>query len=372
MNIKLVDLHRQYNQHKKEFDQAISNVIEKSAFIGNLNNPFVKSFEKNFAEFIGVKYCVGCANGTDAIEILLKAMGIGPGDEVIVPAISWIATSEAVSSAGAKPVFVDVDPDYYCIDPGLIAKEINGKTKAIIPVHLYGHPAAMPEIIKIAEEYNLLVLEDCAQAHGAEINGQKVGTFGNAASFSFYPGKNLGAFGDAGGMASNNKEIADKARMIAQHGQSGEKHTHVIEGRNSRLDGIQAAILEVKLRYLDQWTDLRISHAHKYTQLLSDSPYKLPKMQNQAKHVFHLYVVRVDRRDELIDFLRAKGISTAIQYPKALPFLDAYKDRNFKESNFPVASRVQDEVLSLPMFPELEDAEVKHIIKVILEFNEAR
>ena len=212
MNIKLVDLNRQYHQYKEEIDSAIKEVISSSAFIGTFNNPFVRSFEENFANYIGTKYCVACANGTDAIEILLKSMGIGHGDEVIVPAISWIATSEAVSSVGAKPVFVDVEQDYYCIDPGLVEENITAKTKAIIPVHLYGHPADMHSIMKIAKKHNLMVMEDCAQAHGAEIEGRKVGTFGDAASFSFFPGKNLGAYGDAGGMVTSDPDIAKKAK----------------------------------------------------------------------------------------------------------------------------------------------------------------
>jgi len=368
MDIKLVDLNRQYHQHKEEFDSAISEVIDKSAFIGNLNNPFIKSFEKNFAEFIGIEHCVACANGTDAIEILLQAMGIGSGDEVIVPAISWIATSEAVSNVGAKPVFVDVESDYFCISPALIEEKITNKTKAIIPVHLYGHPADMKAIIRISEKNNLLVLEDCAQAHGAEIEGQKVGTFGHAASFSFFPGKNLGAFGDAGGMVTDDTDIALKARMISQHGQSGQKHTHLMEGRNSRMDGLQAAILDVKLKYLDEWTNLRISHAQKYAKLLHGASVNLPIVKPEAKHVFHLFVIRVDERDKLINYLKDRGISTAIQYPKALPFLDAYKSFGHSDSEFSVASLVQNEVVSLPMFPELEDKEITVISDTVLEF----
>lgn len=232
MNIKLVDLNRQYEQHKPEFDAAIGGVIAASAFIGNSSNSFVRSFEENFARFNGVKHCIACANGTDSLEILLKSMGIGLGDEVIVPAISWIATSEAVSNIGAKPVFVDIEDTYYCIDPRLIESKITEKTKAIIPVHLYGHPADMTKIMAIAEKYNLVVLEDCAQAHGASIDGKMVGTFGLSASYSFFPGKNLGAFGDAGGMVTNDEKIAIMARMISQHGQSGKKHSHQIEGRN--------------------------------------------------------------------------------------------------------------------------------------------
>lgn len=369
MQIKLVDLNRQYLKYKDELDGAIAEVIEKSAFIGNLNNPFVKSFEKNFAAFIGTDHCVACANGTDAIEILLKSMGVGKGDEVIVPAISWIATSEAVSNMGATPVFVDVEADYFCIDPNLITDKITKKTKAIIPVHLYGHPANMMEIMKIATEYDLLVLEDCAQAHGAEIEGKRVGTFGHAASFSFFPGKNLGAFGDAGGMVSNDAEIATKARMISQHGQSGKKHTHLIEGRNSRMDGLHAAILDVKLKYLDEWTDQRISHAQKYKDLLAGFAVVLPGVQNNTKHVFHLFVIRSKNREKLIHYLKDKGVSTAIQYPNALPFLDAYKSQCYTEADFPVANALQHEIVSLPMFPELDEGEISFIANLLIDFE---
>lgn len=368
MNIKLVDLNRQYELHKKEFDDAIQDVIDQSAFIGNLNNPFVKKFEHDFAKYVGVDHCIACGNGTDAIEILLASMGIGQGDEVIVPAISWIATSEAVSNVGATPVFVDIEPDYYCIDPSLILDKITSRTKAIIPVHLYGHPADMKSIMKIANENDLLVLEDCAQAHGAEIGGLKVGNFGIAASFSFFPGKNLGAFGDAGGMVTNDPEIAKKARMIAQHGQSGQKHTHLIEGRNSRMDGIQAAILSVKLKYLDQWTDARISHSKVYDELLNEFSFSLPKVKPDYKHVFHLYVIDTNNRHDLMTYLRERGISTAIQYPTALPFLGAYRKLCFKHEDFPIADKVQHKVLSLPMFPELERKEIEYIKNGINSF----
>ncbi len=369
MNIKLVDLNRQYHLYKEEFDSAIKDVIDASAFVGTLNNPFVKKFEENFSRFIGREYCIACGNGTDAIEILLKSMEIGVGDEVIVPAISWIATSEAVSSVGAKPVFVDVESDFYCIDPDLIEAKISEKTKAIIPVHLYGHPADMHSILRIAKANNLMVMEDCAQAHGAEIDGKKVGTFGDAASFSFFPGKNLGAFGDAGGMVTNNPDIAKRARMISQHGQSGQKHAHLIEGRNSRMDGIQAAILDVKLKHLDQWTYMRIANAAKYLDLLKDVGLCLPKTKDGCKHVFHLFVIRAERRNEILEFLIENGISAAVQYPKALPFLDAYDSFGHKAADFPVANAVQKEVLSLPMFPELEAEEIKYIVDVLAKYR---
>ena len=252
MNIPLVNLKRQYESIKAEIDSAIQEVIEQCAFIGNLNNKYVKTFEESFSRFVGTGHCVACGNGTDALEILLKAMNIGPGDEVIVPALSWIATSEAVSNMGGTPVFVDIEPEYYGIDPELIEQKITKKTSAIIPVHLYGHPTSMPEIHILSEKYGLKILEDCAQAHGAAINGKAIGTWGTASAFSFFPGKNLGAFGDAGGMVTSNSEIAQKSRMIAQHGQSGEKHRHLVEGRNSRMDGLQAAVLSTKLKYLEK------------------------------------------------------------------------------------------------------------------------
>ncbi len=369
MNIKLVDLYRQYEQHKAEFDKAIADVITASAFIGNTSNSFVRSFEESFAGYSGNRFCVACANGTDSLEILLKSMGISVGDEVIVPAISWIATSEAVSNIGATPVFVDIEDTYYCIDPQLIESKITKKTRAIIPVHLYGHPADMPAIMAVAQKHNLLVLEDCAQAHGAAIAGKKIGTFGVAASYSFFPGKNLGAFGDAGGMTTDNEKIAQMARMISQHGQSGRKHSHQIEGRNSRMDGIHAAILDVKLKYLDQWTELRISHAGRYTELLAGSDHILPKVKPGVRHVFHLYVVRSKQRDKLMNYLGEKGISTTIQYPVALPLLEAYKDRGFSANDFPVASVIQDEVLSIPMFPELRSDEIEYIAASIRSFK---
>ena len=255
----------QYESIKSEIDKSIKEVLVNTSFIGG---EIVTEFETNFKKYIGVNYCISCANGTDSIEILLKALDIGKGDEVIVPAISWISTSEAVSSVGGKPVFVDIDPDYYTIDLNKIEKVITNKTKAIIPVHLYGQPVDMIKLMAIAKKHNLKVIEDCAQAHGAEFKSKKIGSFGDCASFSFYPGKNLGAYGDAGAMVTNDSKVAEKARMIANHGQK-EKHKHIIEGRNSRMDSIHAAVLNVKLKYLDSWTSRRIEIALKYNSLLS-------------------------------------------------------------------------------------------------------
>lgn len=359
--IPFVDLKAQYLAIKNDVNRAIQDVLENANFVGG---KFVKDFEDSFASFIGVKHCIACGNGTDSIEILLKAMNIGQGDEVIVPAISWISTAEAVSNIGATPVFVDIEDHFYCINPDLIEEKINEKTKAIIPVHLYGQPADMPRIMQIAEKYNLKVLEDCAQAHGAEIAGKKIGTWGDCASFSFYPSKNLGAYGDAGAMLTNNDEIAETARRIANHGQIA-KHDHEIEGRNSRLDVLQAAILSAKLPYLNKWTENRIQNALLYTELLKKSNIKTPQVRPESKHVFHLYVIRTNNRDELQKQLQQEGIQTAIHYPQALPFLKCYQNRAFLPTDFPTAFRFQKEILSLPMYAELSREHIEYVVNKI-------
>ncbi len=368
MKIPFVDLGRQYEHLKKELDDAVATVVNDRAFIGSLKNPHVREFENSFASFIGVKQVIACGNGTDALEILIKSLGIGPGDEVIVPALSWIATSEAVSNMGATPVFADIEPGFFTIDPDRIEEKITSRTKAIIPVHLYGQPANMKKIMEIARKHQLKVIEDCAQAHGAEIDGQRVGTFGDAGAFSFYPGKNLGAYGDAGCMVTNDHNTAQTARMIAQHGQPGEKHRHFIEGRNSRMDGLQAAILNVKLPHLEDWTEARIRHAHTYFDLLKESPVRLPEIRAGHRHVFHLFVIRTDKRNALRSYLSEKGIATAIQYPSALPFLEAYARLGHTKADFPVIAQYQEQILSLPMFPELTEKEISYVTDSIGEF----
>ena len=363
--IPFVDLYAQYKSIQNKIDAAIAASIQNTSFIGG--KP-VQDFEQSFAGFIGVKHIISCANGTDSIEILLQAYGIGKGDEVIVPAASWISTSEAVSTAGATPVFVDVEEDYFTINPALIEAAITPKTKAIIPVHLYGHPANMPAIMAIAQKNNLIVIEDCAQSHAASINGKLTGTFGHAASFSFYPGKNLGAYGDAGCMATNEDAIAEKARMIANHGQKG-KHNHILEGRNSRLDGLQAAILSAKLPFLHQWTHARIALAAQYHAELENASFILPKTKENYKHVFHLYVIRSSRREALKDELNALGIETAIHYPCALPFLKCYQQRNFSKGSFPVAENWANTVLSLPMYAELTHEQLHYVSDALNQLN---
>ena len=372
MKVALVDLLRQHTRLRKEIDGAIDGVIRESAFIGNLQNAYVRRFEEDYAAWLGIGHCVACGNGTDALEILIRAFGIGPGDEVIVPALSWIATSEAVSNMGASPVFVDILPDSCCIDPGGIEGRIGPRTRAIIPVHLYGHPADMESIMPIARRHNLIVIEDCAQAHGARIGGSVCGTIGHAAAFSFFPGKNLGALGDAGAMVTNDAEVARRARMIAQHGQSGEKHRHLIEGRNSRMDGIQAAVLSVKLPYLDNWTELRRRHAQAYRALLGRLPLELPAEHPGCRHVYHLFVVRTALRDALQHHLRDSGIATTLQYPKGLPFLDAYAHLEAAEEDYPVVARCAREVLSIPLFPEMYPEEIEFIAESIRAFFGAK
>ena len=365
MKIPFVDLYAQYLTIKEDIDGAIAHIIKTSGYIGGTP---VTEFESAFAAFLGTKHVIACANGTDSLEIILKAWGIGTGDEVIVPAHSWISTSEAVGNCGATPVFVDVRADNYTINTDLVEAAITPKTKAIIPVHLCGHPADMPAIMRIAAKHGLKVMEDCAQSHGATINGKKAGTFGHAASFSFYPGKNLGAYGDAGCMATNDDQLAATVRMIANHGQHG-KHNHLIEGRNSRLDGLQAAILSVKLPHLEQWTALRIAHAAAYNALLADAGVETPVTLDGCRHVFHLYVIRTEQREALAAHLKAAGIDTAVHYPTALPFLPCYRDRGFRPEDFPVAFHNQSRILSLPMFAELTPAQLEYVAAAVHAFS---
>jgi len=365
MNIPFVDLKAQYHSIKDEVDVAIQDVINETAFI---KGKYVQKFEEEYAEAYGVKHVISCANGTDAIYITLKALGIGSGDEVITVANSWISTSETVTQAGARVVFVDIDPDYYTINPAKIEAKITERTKAIIPVHLYGHPANMTEITRIAKKHNLKVIEDCAQAHFATWQGEHVGTFGDAGTFSFFPGKNLGAYGDAGCIVTNNDELAEKMRRFSRHGALG-KHDHEIEGINSRLDGLQAAILSVKLKYIHEWTDLRIQHAALYNKLLSGSGVETPHTYEAAKHVFHLYVIRTENRDELQSYLNENGIATGIHYPTALPYLKAYDYLKHVPDDFPVAYNYQDKILSLPMYAELESSNIKRISDILSDFS---
>ncbi len=356
MKVPFVDLHAQYLSIKPEIDAAIADVIAQSAFI---RGPEVDKFEQNWAALLGVKRCVSCANGTDALYIAMRALSIKPGDEVITTAHSWIATSETITQAGGRVVFCDTDDATFTIDPKEIEKKITPATVGIIPVHLYGQPADMGGIMAIARKHKLWVIEDCAQAHLARYHGQLVGTFGNAATFSFYPGKNLGAYGDAGCIVTNDDHLADWMETYARHGGKGD---HVMEGINSRMDGLQAAILNVKLPYLEQWTQKRRSVAHRYDDLLSDLEGVItPAVAAGREHVYHLYVIRSETRDQLKAHLAKAGISTVLNYPKALPFYPAYAYLKHQREDFPVAYRNQDRILSLPIYPEMTDEMLTYV-----------
>jgi len=355
--IPLLDLYAQYLSIKDSIDAGIRRVVEGSAFIGGT---YVRDFEDAYAADYGVEHCVSVANGTDAIYIALRMLGVGAGHEVITSAHSWISTSETITQSGAQPVFVDVD-QYYSLNPELIEAAITPRTRAIIPVHLYGQPADMTRIMAIAAKHNLLVIEDCAQAHYATWHGRRVGTFGTAATFSFYPGKNLGAYGDAGAILTNDGELAARMRMYANHG-SLRKHDHRIEGINSRLDALQAAILSAKLPHIHAWTRARQQVASWYGEALRHLPgVQLPRVRQWATHVWHLYVVQVADRDGVAARLQARGIQTAVHYPVPLPLLPAYARLHAHAGQFPAAVANASRILSLPMYPELSLEQVQFI-----------
>jgi dTDP-4-amino-4,6-dideoxygalactose transaminase len=363
--VPFADLHAQYLTIKPEIDTAIAAVIANSAFI---RGPFVEQFEQEFAAVIGTKHCVSCANGTDAIYIAMVALGVKPGDEVIVPAMSWISTSETVTQAGGRVVFCDVDPVTYTIDTNKLAALVTKRTVGIIPVHLYGQPAAMDAVMAIAAQHKLWVIEDCAQSHLATFKGQQVGTFGVAASYSFYPGKNLGAMGDAGAIVTNDAALARKMAMFARHGGIN-KGDHEIEGINSRLDGMQAAILSVKLKHLPGWTERRQQIAARYNELLAGLVgLDLPELGANRTAVWHLYVVAHDHRDALAQHLKASGIQTVINYPRALPYLPCYAPLGHKPADFPVAARMQSRILSLPIFPEMAENQLNAVAHCVKTF----
>ncbi len=363
--IPLVDLQAQYLSMKQELDDAMAAVIARSAFVGTAGNEFVRQFEQEFAAYAGRSVCVACGNGTDALEILLQAAGIGPGDEVIVPALSWIATSEAVTTVGATPVFVDILPGQYTMDPAAAAARITAKTRAIIPVHLYGLPACIEEIAALATRHGLFLLEDCAQSHGARVGGRLAGTFGHAASYSFFPGKNLGAWGDAGGLVTDDAELGRKARMIAQHGQTGKKHDHQMEGRNSRMDGLQAAILSAKLPRLPAWTVTRQRIAAKYRDALAGIVDGMQVVPDGFESVYHLMVLEVPHRDAVVNALTEDGIGAVIQYPTALPLLPAYARFGHRAEDFPVAAAVTQRIFSVPLYPELTDGQQREVVDAV-------
>jgi dTDP-4-amino-4,6-dideoxygalactose transaminase len=366
MDIQFVDLKRQYKQIEKEISTAIKEVLEATAFVAG---PYVKQFEDNFAAAHHAQHCIGLNSGTSALHTALMALNIGHGDEVIIPTNTFFATAEAVAIAGAVPVFVDCDQNYYNIDPKSIEEVITKKTKAIIPVHLYGQPAPMAEIIEISKRYNLIVIEDCAQAHLALHDGRPVGTFGHIGCFSFYPGKNLGAYGEGGAVITNNSELYHKMLALRDHG-SKQKYHHEFIGHNYRMEGIQGAILNVKLSYLNEWTDLRRSHAKLYNELLTEiKPIIVPQESDNVKHVYHLYVVRAKNRNQLMEYLKEHGINTGIHYPIPCHKQIAFKKYPCKRNpDLKNSEQFCDNLLSLPMFPELTEKEIVYIASKIKGF----
>ena len=366
MNIPMVDLKVKYRKHKEEFDNAVIGVMESGMFI---MGPEVSAFEREIEAYYGMKHAVGVASGTDALLIAALSLGIGKGDEVIVPAFTFIATSVIVIRAGATPVFADINPDTFTLDPEDIRKKITPKTKAIIPVHLYGHPADMDSIMKIAKEHNLFVIEDCAQAQGATFAGKQVGSFGDMGCFSFFPTKNLGGYGDGGLILTNNDEAFEKIKALKNHG-SFERYYHCLHGFNSRLDSMQAAILRIKLRHLDEWNDQRRAVAKRYRDGLKDTVYTAPFEAENVKHVYHQYTIKVPaKRNELKEFLAKKGISSMIYYPVSNHLQEVYKDLGWKKGDLPISEDLQDKVLSLPIYPDLSNENVDLILEALKEFQ---
>ena len=344
--IKFLDLRQQYAGIRDEIDEAISKVLESTAFIGG---NVVTMFEDAFAAYQGATNCVGVGNGTDALEIAIEALDLAPDSEVIVPANSFVASSEAVTRQGLTPVFCDVSESDYLADFDDVERKISSKTSALMVVHLYGQPCHMTRAVELAERFSLRLIEDCAQAHGAEFEGQRVGSFGDIGTFSFYPGKNLGAYGDGGAIVTNDNAIAKRCRMIANHGRA-QKYSHEFEGRNSRLDAIQAAVLQVKLRHLDDWIERRQAVARIYEQELEGADaVSLPLVHGNRRHAFHLYVIRTPFREALREVLSAAEIQTGVHYPIALPKQEAYVRRGYDAAHAPVACSIDDHLLSLPI-----------------------
>jgi dTDP-4-amino-4,6-dideoxygalactose transaminase len=362
--IKFLDLQAQYLSIKGEIDAAIANVIQNAAFVGG---SFVSAFERDFEQWMEAPYCIGVGNGTDALEIAIEALALPQGSEIIVPGNSFIASAEAVTRCGHRVVFADVDPESYTLNSESVRAKLSAKTAALMPVHLYGHPCDMDALGRVAVEHGLKIIEDCAQAHGAEYKGRRVGTIGDVGTFSFYPGKNLGAYGDAGAIVTRNEELATRMRMIANHGRIA-KYDHEFEGRSSRLDGLQGAILSAKLRHLDSWTKHRIEIANHYLDRLQGiSELILPVRKNWARQVYHLFVVRTQRRDALAAHLHAHGIQTGIHYPIALAKLQAYASLGQASEDLFV-NRSDAHLLSLPIGEHMTKVDADEVVHAIRDF----
>lgn len=358
--IAFVDLRRQYGTLKREINEAVLEAIERGDYILGRDTDL---FEKEFADFVGAPWCVGVANGTDALMLALRALDIGPGDEVIVPTNSYVSSAFAVSLVGATPVFIDCEPRTYQLDTSALASVKTQKTRAIIPVHLYGHPADMDPILDFASTHGLRVVEDAAQAHGATYKGRACGTMGDIGCFSFYPGKNLGAYGDGGAIVSKDESLIEKLQKLRNLGQEV-KYKHVEIGHNSRLDTVQAALLRVKLRHLGAWNEARRRAAARYTELLAESHFVLPETAAHCDPVWHLYVVRTHARQHLMQTLAGAGISSGIHYPVPIHRQPAYAGLNIPAGSFPVAEQLADKIVSLPMFPEITDQEIQRVVEV--------
>jgi dTDP-4-amino-4,6-dideoxygalactose transaminase len=364
MTVPFLDLRAHHAPILDEINSAIRDVIASSAFAGG---PFVVDFESDFASYCDASYAIGVGSGTEALWLSLLACGVGSGDEVITVPNTFMGTAEAITYCGATPVFVDVDGRTYTMDPARLEEAITSKTKAIIPVHLFGQPADMDPILAIARKHGLFVLEDACQAHGAEYKGRKAGTLGDAACFSFYPGKNLGAFGEAGAVVTQDTELQDKIRILRDHGQVRRYH-HKVVGWNGRMDGIQAAVLRVKLRYLDKGNQLRRSHAAHYGRALADIEEVIrPVEAPNVRHVYHVYAIRVPDRDEVMRFLAKKGIGCGVHYPVPVHLQEAYRSLGYKRGAFPIAERCAAEFVSLPMYPELTTAQMQMVVQGVKE-----
>ncbi len=364
MNLQMVDVVGQYRKIKPEIDSAVLKVMESGQFILGKE---VGEFECQIAGYLGVRYAVGCASGTDALQVAMMALGVGPGDEVITTPFTFVATTETIVLLGAKPVYVDIDPKTFNIDPGKIETAITSKTKAIIPVHLYGQAADMDPVLEIAGRHGLKVIEDAAQAMGASYKGKKVCSFGDVGCISYFPSKNLGAFGDAGMVVTNDVELGERMRMIIAHG-SKEKYFHEILGVNSRLDTLQATILSVKLRHLEEWNSARQRSAGRYDELLRGTPIEVPYISPAAQHIFHQYTIRAPKRDSLAASLKERGIPHGIYYPVPLHLQKAFSVAGNSVGDFPVTERACEEVLSLPMHTELTEEQLTYIVRTIKEF----
>lgn len=368
MKVPFVDLKALHAPISADLSNAIDRVMRNTAFIQGSE---VKAFEDAFARYLGVRHCIAVNSGTAALHLALLGLGIGLGDEVITVSHTFIATSEAISAVGARPVFVDVDPATYTMDPALVEKAITSRTKAILPVHLYGNVADMDALLAVAKRHNLLLVEDACQAHGAKYKARMAGAMSAAGCFSFYPGKNLGACGEGGAMVTDDDALAQKVRMLREHG-SVQKYVHVIPGYNFRMEGIQGAVLAVKLPHLDGWNDRRRALAKRYDERLAGQGVVLPKEEAYARHVYHLYVIQADDRESLRDYLTKRGIETGLHYPIPLHQQEAYASLGYHTGDFPVTEKATQRIVSLPMYPDMSLEAADYVCDTIIEWAKSR